>query len=122
MTDVSGRDIDSGDVFWVELEPTKGTEQSGVRPAVVLSTREFNARSQHVIFCPSTRNVSPWPTKVILGDDEDVRGAVLVDQIRAVHKASRGFRHAGRVSPDALHAIRGILVTIAAPDFLAPAP
>ena len=38
-----------GDVFWADLEPTKGTEQAGRRPVLVISHEVFNAHSGTVI-------------------------------------------------------------------------
>lgn len=38
-----------GDVFWADLAPTRGHEQAGLRPVVVLSEDVFNARSGTVI-------------------------------------------------------------------------
>ena len=38
-----------GDVFWADLAPTRGHEQTGLRPVVILSEDVFNARSGTVI-------------------------------------------------------------------------
>lgn len=38
-----------GDVFWAELDPSKGNEQAGRRPVLVLSQEVFNERSGTVI-------------------------------------------------------------------------
>jgi len=38
-----------GDVFWADLNPTRGHEQGGLRPVVVISEDVFNARSGTVI-------------------------------------------------------------------------
>lgn len=38
-----------GDIVWADLEPTRGHEQSGNRPVVVISDDVFNARSGTVI-------------------------------------------------------------------------
>lgn len=34
-----------GDIYWADLDPTRGHEQGGLRPVVVLSEDVFNARS-----------------------------------------------------------------------------
>ena len=39
-----------GDILWADLNPTKGHEQSGHRPILVLSNDYFNKKSQ-VIQC-----------------------------------------------------------------------
>ncbi len=38
-----------GDIFWANLEPAKGAEQSGERPVLILSHDVFNERSGTVI-------------------------------------------------------------------------
>jgi mRNA interferase MazF len=38
-----------GDIFWADLDPTRGSEQAGTRPVVVLSHDVFNERSGTVI-------------------------------------------------------------------------
>src|SRR5436853_7889261 len=38
-----------GDIYWADLDPTRGHEQSGRRPILILSQDGFNARSGTVI-------------------------------------------------------------------------
>lgn len=38
-----------GDIFWANLDPTQGHEQSGLRPVLVLSQNIFNDRSGTVM-------------------------------------------------------------------------
>jgi mRNA interferase MazF len=38
-----------GDIVWAELDPTRGSEQAGRRPVLILSEDVFNARSGTVI-------------------------------------------------------------------------
>ena len=38
-----------GDVCWADLNPTKGSEQTGIRPVLILSHDVFNERSKTVI-------------------------------------------------------------------------
>jgi mRNA interferase MazF len=99
----------AGDVVWTELDPVLGTEQGGRRPAIVLTDREFNIRDKRSIICPITRNLSPWPTKVILPEGMKTRGAVLVDQIRNATRSERGFRFIERAPDELLEAVRSIL-------------
>ena len=41
--------ISRGDIVWADLEPTRGNEQAGLRPVLVLSQDVFNERSGTVI-------------------------------------------------------------------------
>jgi mRNA interferase MazF len=38
-----------GEIYWADLDPTKGREQSGQRPVLILSQDIFNERSGTVI-------------------------------------------------------------------------
>ena len=38
-----------GDIYWADLNPTKGHEQAGLRPVLILSHGVFNDRSGTVI-------------------------------------------------------------------------
>ncbi len=91
----------AGDVVWTDFEPVRGKEQAGARPALVLSSLLMHEASLMAIICPVTSNVAPWPAKVFLPDGFPVKGAILVDQVRAVDRTVRGFRFIAQV-PDAV--------------------
>ena len=38
-----------GEVYWADLNPVRGSEQSGIRPVLILSNDHFNRRSGTVI-------------------------------------------------------------------------
>ena len=100
---------DVGDIVWVVFDPVIGTEQGGRRPALVMTDIEFNRREPRSIVCPITQNLEPWPTKVVLAFGMKTRGAVLVDQVRSIHRAGRSFRFIEK-APDAVVAeVRAIL-------------
>jgi mRNA interferase MazF len=104
--------LQAGDLVWVDLRPTRGREQGGIRPAVVLTDREFHRRNDTAVVCPITSNKAPWPTKVVLPDGLVARGSILVDQIRALDRAGRGFRRLGRVPDQILNEVRGRLAAV----------
>jgi mRNA interferase MazF len=108
--------LQAGDLVWVDLRPTRGREQSGVRPAVVLTDREYHRRNETAVICPITRNVAPWPTKVFLPSGLEAEGAVLTDQIRTVDRLRWGFRHIGNVPDEILSAVRVKIATLLAID------
>ena len=49
--------ISRGDVVLCDLNPVVGTEQAGVRPAVILQTDRANAVSPHTIIAPFTARI-----------------------------------------------------------------
>ena len=103
---IDSEPLEAGALVWVDLRPSLGREQDGVRPAVVVSNKDFHRLNATAIVCPITGNVKPWPTKVILPPGLAVSGAVLTDQIRCLDRAKRCFRHVGMVTDEVLLAIR----------------
>ena len=43
---------EKGDIVVLDFNPTKGHEQRGIRPAIVISTNVFNRNTKMVIVCP----------------------------------------------------------------------
>jgi mRNA interferase ChpB len=43
-----------GDIYMVSLDPTKGREQQGDRPVLIVSPTAFNQATQLPIICPIT--------------------------------------------------------------------
>ncbi len=73
-----------GDVVWIDLEPQKGREQAGHRPAVVLSRSDYNRKTGLAVICPITTKSKGYPFEVSIPPDLSVTGVILADQIRCV--------------------------------------
>nr|WP_297270245.1 type II toxin-antitoxin system PemK/MazF family toxin [Mesorhizobium sp.] len=100
------RHVRAGDVYLVDLAPTRGSEQSGVRPVLVISADELHRKSRRMIVCPITSNMAPWTTKVPLPTACRTKGMVLTDQIRAVDIKARILRHIETLPPDFVMTVR----------------
>jgi mRNA interferase MazF len=105
---------DAGDIAWVDLDPVKGTEQAGRRPALVLTSLGYHQRSRRAIICPISSNERPWAFNVPLPAGLKTRGAVLVDQVRAVERADRVFDLIERAPETLLNEVRGRLAALVA--------
>lgn len=101
-----------GELLLIDLEPVRGTEQNGIRPALVVSDPDMNHLTRRVIICPITRNPHPWPTKVFLPVGLAVKGAVLVDQVRSIDRAARILRSLGSAPDEVVAEVRGKLRTL----------
>lgn len=104
--------LSAGDIVWADFDPVRGSEQGGVRPAIVLTSIDFHLTSSKAIVCPITRNPSPWPTKIGLPDTMKTTGFVLADQIRTLHRSERGFRFIERAPEALLAEVRAIVGAI----------
>ncbi len=80
-----------GDIFLVDLDNQLGSEQSGLRPAVIVQNEEGNTYSPTTIICPITsRSKTQIPTHVpISPKDCDIikESIILCEQIRVIDKA-----------------------------------
>ena len=73
-----------GDVVFLNFNTIKGHEQSGFRPAVVISNNVFNQNTKMAIVCPITSNDKEFPTHYKLEDTKTVHGSVLCEHIRSI--------------------------------------
>jgi len=109
----------AGDLGWLDFSPSRGGEQAGRRPALVVSARRLTEVTGLAIVCPITGRPKGYPTNVrIVGvrDPETgaarplIDGEVLCAQVRAVDTRQRGFAYAGQHAPAAtLAQVRAIL-------------
>ena len=102
-----------GDIYWVALDLTVGTELKKTRPAVIVSNDSCNTHGTRVVVLPITSNVSSlYPGEAPI----EVRGKpgrALGDQIRSIDK-SRLRSRVGRLSQDELQAVdEALRITLA---------
>ncbi len=83
--------ISRGDVVLCDLNPAIGSEQAGVRPAVILQIDQANAASPHTVIAPFTTKIRQTllPSHVLIragqgGLSSD--SVLLCEQIRAIDK------------------------------------
>ena len=79
-----------GDVVWITMDPTVGHEQSGRRPALVLSPAAYNGKVGLAILCPLTSQVKGYPFEVQVPEGLPVEGVVLADQAKSLDWRARG--------------------------------
>ena len=89
---------DAGDLIWIDLSPTVGHEQSGRRPALVLTSSRYNAASGLCVACPITSRVRGYPFEVAMPNDAAVRGVVLADQARSLSWEKRYVQRIDRAA------------------------
>ena len=96
-----------GDIYWAELNPTKGHEQAGERPVIILSHDIFNERSGTVIAVAvsSQEPRAGFPlTHEITTAKLPKRSWVRISQIRTLSVERLG-RKLGHVAPEELQRI-----------------
>lgn len=89
--------MNRGDVYWVNLNPTKGSEIKKTRPCVLVGATPINKARRTVVVVPLSTSATARPPIVIPVECEKKQVAAVCDQIRTVDK-SRLESQMGRLS------------------------
>lgn len=88
---------DRGDVVWVDFNPTRGHEQQGRRPAVVISPKNYNNKSGLALLCPVTSVRKGYPFEILVYI-EHTESVILVDQVRSLDWKERRVEKINSIS------------------------
>ena len=98
-----------GEIWYANLNPIKGSEQSGFRPLVIISGNLLNEYLNVVITCPLTTKVKSFKGNVVLEPGKtnklNKRSEILVFHIRSVSK-ERLVRKIGDITTAELNSIK----------------
>lgn len=84
--------VEPGSVLWAWLDPSVGREQSGRRPVLVVSSRDFNeVVDTLLIVLPISTTPRGWPNHVpVSGIESLVDGYVMTEQPRTISRERVG--------------------------------
>ena len=83
--------VKQGDIIKLDFSPTSGHEQSGYRPAVVVSNDFAITKTNVVYVAPITSTARHFPLHVRLDDRTETKGEILCEQVKAVDLNARRF-------------------------------
>lgn len=86
-----------GEIYWVELDPVKGSEQGGLRPALIVPNDVGNRASPTTVVVAITRTLppQPYPFIVIVEPEETglpVRSAINCSQMATIQQSGSANR------------------------------
>ncbi len=89
--------VKRGEIYWVEFDPVKGSEQGGLRPALIVQQDIGNQYSPTTVVVAITRTLPPrpYPFIVVVEPEESglpARSAINCAQIATVQKDEPGSR------------------------------
>jgi len=89
--------IRRGEIYWVEFDPVKGSEQGGLRPALVVQHDVGNRFSPTIVVVAITKTLPPkqYPFVVVLEPAESglpVRSAVNCSQLATIQQTGESSR------------------------------
>ncbi|MBI1954479.1 MAG: endoribonuclease MazF [Proteobacteria bacterium] len=91
-----------GDIVWIDLDPSQGSEIKKTRPALVISPMSYNEKVGLALLCPITSHKKGYPFEVDVQPNESIKGVILADQVKSLDWKVRKARFEGRVSPEVM--------------------
>ncbi|MEO7634909.1 MAG: endoribonuclease MazF [Sphingomicrobium sp.] len=81
---------DRGEIIWINFDPQAGREQGGHRPALVLSSRDYNGKVGLLVCVPLTTRIKDYAFEVpIAGEPSAV---ALADHVKSIDWRARKAR------------------------------
>ncbi|HEY0562106.1 MAG TPA: type II toxin-antitoxin system PemK/MazF family toxin [Methylophilus sp.] len=81
--------VKRGEVYWVTLDPTVGSEIRKTRPALVISADDMNAALPRIIIAPLTSQGQPLGCRPEI-NFKGKASRILLDQLRCIDKQRLG--------------------------------
>ena len=104
-----------GDIWLVNLNPTAGREQQGLRPVLVVSDAAFN-RLGLTVACPITQGGQQFRfagfAVTLMGSGTETQGVVMCNQPRTIDMQARQARFIERVPPSLLNEVMARLQAV----------
>jgi mRNA interferase ChpB len=106
-----------GDIYSVDLEPTKGREQRGRRPVIIITTSEFNLHNPPIV-CPITGGGAGTRLKgfavSLMNTGMKTDGVVICSQPRVLDVKVRGGKYIERAPEEVINEVMAALQDIVA--------
>lgn len=105
-----------GDIYLVSLDPTKGREQQGFRPVLVVSPDAFNRLTKAPVVLPITTGGDFTRTAgfavTLMGAGTETTGVIRCDQPRVLDLGARNARKAESVPQEIIDEVLAKLGTL----------
>jgi mRNA interferase ChpB len=105
-----------GDIYLVSLDPSKGNEQQGTRPVLIVSSDAFNRVTQTAVIVPITNGGNFARTAgfavSLMGSGSETTGVIRCDQPRTVDLRSRQGKKLETLPNDIMEEVLARLIAI----------
>ncbi len=103
---------DRGDIAWLDFSPQAGREQSGRRPALIITVQRYNALSGLALVCPVTSKRKGYAFEVALPPGMQTQGVVIADHVRSSSWVERHAVYKERAPSEILDEVLARLATL----------
>jgi mRNA interferase MazF len=91
-----------GDIVWIDLDPSQGSEIKKTRPALVVSPLSYNEKVGLALLCPITSHKKGYPFEVDLPPEGNVHGVILSDHVKSLDWKARKVKFEEHVSTNVI--------------------
>lgn len=102
---------DTADIIWVNFDPSRGSEQKGRRPALVLTDQRYN-RFGLCYIMPITTKVKGYAIEIELPENLLTKGVILSNQMLAIDYQARKIEFIEKLDQTSLELVRSRVRTI----------
>jgi len=93
--------VKQGDIIFINFDPQAGHEQSGRRPALVVSNNSFTLVTRTAaMMCPITKTEKNFPFHIKLDDRTQTIGVIMCDQAKIIDINARNFAFVEKAPQD----------------------
>jgi mRNA interferase MazF len=106
-----------GEVVWISFSPQKGHEQSGVRPALVMTDISFNQRTGLIFVVPISSKSHNYNTEIKY-KGRHISGSINGGQIKTMDWKERKVSYIETVDRHTLIQVQNIVVSLIANSYI----
>ncbi|QBS11057.1 MazF family transcriptional regulator [Legionella israelensis] len=105
------------DIIWLDFEPTKGKEIGKYRPALVLSSKEYNKATGLLICCPISTSIRGGSTEVTI-ENLDKPSVVAASLIQTLSWKDRKAKFISAAEPQVMEEVLYRIIPLIGADQL----
>lgn len=98
-----------GDIIWIDLNPVRGHEQAGRRPALVISNKDFNLTTNLLLIVPITSKAKGYAIEVPV-TGAVIHGVLLSSGVRSVDWRERSITFIETAPPRVVRTIQAMII------------
>lgn len=95
---------DRNDITWLDFDPTKGKEIGKYRPALVISSKQYNKQTGLLICCPISTSIRGTATEVSV-NNLDEASVVASNLIQTLSWKDRKAKFIAKAESDVMDAV-----------------
>jgi len=103
--------VKQGSIINISFDPIVGSEQSGYRPAVVISNNFMISKTNIISICPITKGQGKTALNVLLDDRTKTQGVILCAHNRSVDIKKRPYVFVEQIPVDKLDEALNVIIS-----------